>query len=186
VSQLRFALVPGSDAIQVRVWDNWYEYEKSYWTSGEKSRIDRGEASRAVYAFQILLGHHGIFSLTPIWLLSVLGLSLWCARPTALRGPALLVALLTVVCVAFYIARPQMDRNYGGATCGFRWVFWLAPLWLLALVPAADALAARRTWRWLALVLLLVSVFSATHPALHPWQDPWLYQYWDSLGWLPP
>ncbi len=35
--------------------------------------MDRGEPSHAVYIFHSLVGHHGIFSLTPFWLLSVVG-----------------------------------------------------------------------------------------------------------------
>jgi hypothetical protein len=183
---LRLALVADTQAVHIHAWDNWYEYERSYWTSGEKSRIDQGEPSRAAYTFHVLLGHHGILSLTPIWVLSVVGLGLWSTRAQVrMRGPAVLTAGLTVVCLGFYLARPLVDRNYGGVTCGFRWVFWLIPLWLLALVPAADALAQRPLWRWIALALLLMSVFSATYPALNPWSHPWIYQYWDSLGWLP-
>ena len=43
---------------------------------------------------------------------------------------------LTAVGLTFYLSRPMIDRNYGGVSCGFRWMFWLTPLWLLALVPA--------------------------------------------------
>ena len=62
-----------------------------------------------------------------------------------------MVLLLTVVCLAFYLARPLSDRNYGGVASGFRWVFWCTPLWLLTLLPAADALSRSRRGRMLGL-----------------------------------
>ena len=53
-----------------------------------------------------------------------------------------MIAALTLVCLVFYIGlRPQEDRNYGGMTSGFRWMFWFTPLWLVAMLPAADRLA---------------------------------------------
>jgi hypothetical protein len=70
-------------------------------------------------------------------------------------------------------------------TSGFRWVFWLAPLWLLAAIPAADA-CARRAWlRCVALVMLAVSVLSASYPTWNPWTQPWLYDLFVWLGWVP-
>ena len=88
------------------------------------------------------IGHHGIFSLTPIWLLALPGIWLL-GRRYGLRDLALLIGGVTVVCVTFYICFVKpLDRNYGGMTSGFRWVFWFAPLWLLAVLPAADWLAA--------------------------------------------
>ena len=45
---------------------------------------------------------------------------------------------MTLICLVFYILlRPQEDRNYGGMTSGFRWMFWFAPLWLVVMIPAA-------------------------------------------------
>ena len=66
--------------------DNWYDYTydrngrqvESYWR--HPVGVDRGEPSRGVYAANVLVGHHGIFSLTPIWLLSVAGLGAWMWR----------------------------------------------------------------------------------------------------------
>ena len=116
----RWALVAGQEGLRVYAWDNWYEYDGSYWSNDQKAGVDRGEPSRAVYAFQVLLGHHGVFSLTPLWLLSVGGVGIWLRRPEpGPRGAAACLLLLTVVCLAFYIGRPLMDRNYGGVTCGF-------------------------------------------------------------------
>ena len=102
------------------------------WTS-------RGEKSRLVYAFHVLIGHRGILSLTPVWLLSMFGAALWVAGGTReQRLFAAGVALLTVVCLTFYLMRPVADRNYGGVSAGFRWMFWFTPLWLLCAIPAAD------------------------------------------------
>ena len=91
---------------------------------------------------------------------------------------------MSLACLAFYIARPQLDRNYGGMASGFRWVFWLAPVWLVAMIPAADAMAGRRWMRWLALLLLLVSVLSVSYPLWNPWTSPWLMDYLKYLRWI--
>ena len=91
---------------------------------------------------------------------------------------------MTVTCLAFYLARPLVDRNYGGVCCGFRWMFWFTPMWLLVMIPAADAIAPRRAWRYVALGLLLISSISAAYASLNPWSHPWLYEYWSFLGWI--
>jgi hypothetical protein len=71
----------GPAEILVRRWDDWYDYEGSYWTKHALRGIDIGESSPALYAFNVLIGHHGIFSLTPLWLLSTYGCWLWLIHP---------------------------------------------------------------------------------------------------------
>jgi hypothetical protein len=172
--------------------DNWYAYQyerggrtlQSYWQN--PVGVDRGEPSRAVYALHTLVGHHGIFSLTPVWILTVVGLGIWLSRPDdrRLRELAVLVAVVSLVVLTFYLMRPQNDRNYGGMTSGLRWAFWLAPAWLVAMLPAADV-AARRPWlRVIALVFLAVSALSASYPTWNPWTHPWLYDFMEYLGWI--
>jgi hypothetical protein len=180
----RWAVVREDGALVLRAWDNWYEFENSYWTSGRAAGVDRGEPSIAVYALHVLIGHHGIFSLTPVWLLSVAGAVMLLSRKEDLRGFAALAAAITVVVLAFYIFRPLADRNYGGVTNGLRWSFWLIPLWLILMLPAADAACSRRRWLLFAAVLLLVSVLSVNYKPLNPWSHPWLFDYWTYLGWI--
>ena len=48
---------------------------------------------------------------------------------------------VSMTVVVFYLTRQPWDRNYGGSTSGFRWVFWMAPLWITALTPVADRLS---------------------------------------------
>jgi hypothetical protein len=173
--------------------DDWYRYtymldgkeRPSYWNNPQG--IDRGEPSKVVYAFHTLIGHHGIFSLTPSWLLSVWGLVIWLWRGTPRqRQLAAGILLLSVVCLTFYIGlRPQHDRNYGGMTSGFRWVFWLAPFWLAGMIPATDRLSRTRFGMALALVLLAFSVLSASYPTWNPWIQPWIYNWLQSNGWQP-
>jgi hypothetical protein len=189
----KYAVVAEGNVLAVRAWDNWYDYTferggrkiESYWKRPEnRSKIDRGEADRGVYAFHVLVGHHGIFSLTPLWLLAPVGLSIWAfsgSREQKLSAAGIL--LVSVVCVAFFLLRPLQDRNYGGMTSGFRWVFWLAPLWLVAILPAADWLAKRRPSRGVGLVLLALSALSASYPTWNPWTQPWLTNLWVYLRW---
>lgn len=172
--------------------DNWYQYtyevngkqRQSYWLAPQG--IDKGESCRGTYALHVLVGHHGIFSLTPVWLLSVVGACLWLWRgPGPTRELAILVVFLTVICLAFYIGfRPQQDRNYGGMTSGFRWMFWFAPLWILVMVPTADELDKSRIGKALGLALLALSVVSVSYPTWNPWTHPWIYHWLEYWGWV--
>jgi hypothetical protein len=154
--------------------DTFYKYVyngvPSYWM--DPSPQDRGESSAVVYLFHCTIGHHGIFSLSPIFLLTVAGWSRL-TKPSALRVVGWMSLALTVAVLAFYLGRTQ-SYNYGGSTSGLRWAFWLIPLWLLAAVPALDEWGDRRWFRIASAVLLLVSVFSATFPHSNPWQPPWI------------
>ena len=169
--------------------DNWYDYSyerngqviESYWR--HPAGIDRGEASQWKYVLHATVGHHGIFSLTPIWLLSVVGIGIWLARPER-RALAVLIGSISIVCLVFYLTQPPMNRNYGGMTSGFRWMFWFAPLWLVALLPTADKLAGTRLRRGLALTLLCFSVLSASYPTWNPWTHPWLTNLMMYLKWI--
>ncbi len=181
----RFAIVKSPNGFEVREWDTWYEYEGSYWTPENKAGVDKGEASRAAYAFNSLLGHTGVFSLTPIWLLSIVGIGIWLRHgPRSLQAFALMVLSLTVICILFYIMRPEKDRNYGGVSCGFRWLFWFTPLWLICMLPLTDIIARHRNWRGAALAMLAVSIFSATYASMNPWSHSWIFDYWTHLEWI--
>ena len=176
----------------------WYEYEGSHWRvpAGQVKRgIDfagRNGETKAVYAFHLLLGHHGWFSLTPIMLLALPGMA-WGAwrlaagreRAGGPRSPLPLLAaftlLVSVVVIGFYIARSD---NYGGWSNGPRWLMWLTPLWLLCMLPALDRLGRARAGRALALVLLAASVLSVSYQMWNPWRHPWIYNWLESRGWI--
>ena len=185
----------------------WYQYAGSHWAKTPdpvKPGIDfaRTKEDRATYAFHLLLGHHGLFSLTPIYLFALVGM-MWGVRRLASRGrqppdavstgrsrdPARLWALLavstlllTVVVVGFYLVKTD---NYGGWTNGPRWLMWLTPFWLLTLLPVADRLGTSKLGRGLAYVFLALSVLSASYFLWNPWRHPWIYNFMDAHGWIP-
>lgn len=171
-----------------------YDYHGSHWKKREQvprpRGIDFNDEPTTVYAFHLLFGHHGWFSLTPVWLLGLMGLLGLAMRsapdvarlfqqragpPWSLALHALLTLTVSVVVFAFYLTRTQ-SYNYGGNTSGPRWLFWLIPLWILAVPSAADRLNCCRVGRLLAAALLAASVFSVFYPAWNPWRSPWIMQ----------
>jgi hypothetical protein len=186
----------------------WYEYEGSHWKAQpgvERHGIDfaYNYESKPAYAFHLLLGHHGLFSLTPIFLLGLAGCLAAICSPSRRREPsrtsesspigpaapthgfpkmiAVLTLSLMVVVIGFYIIK---TGNYGGWTAGPRWLIWLTPFLLLTMLPALDWLAPRRWGRVLACMFLAISVISASYPAWNPWRHPWLYNWMEKLDWI--
>jgi hypothetical protein len=191
----------------------WYEYLGSPWIQKSPLEENRGidwaglKESKASYVFHFLLGHHGLFSLSPIWLLAaagmvtaVIGLARGSKGPAPTAEPSRwggivhfiravpawtligsLSLVLTLVLLVFYFIKTS---NYGGWTSGPRWLFWLTPFWLLSMVPIADWLATRRWGRMLGYVLLAISVVSISYPAWNPWRHPWLYNWMEAQGWI--
>lgn len=154
--------------------DNWYVFPKSYWLPENRGGIDVGEPRRMTYLCHLTIGHHGVLSLTPVWLLTIAGLWRWRRRPGGM-GVFWLVVGLTLACLVFFVLRPLEDRNYSGRASAFRWMLWLIPLWLWGMIPAADEWSRRASGRWIAWLLLLASVASAAYGWQRPWRHPWLY-----------
>ena len=191
VSSNQFAITStDGKEFKLHQWQNWYDYPGSYWLStndARKSEVDRGQESVELYLFHALFGHHGIFSLTPIFLLSLAGMFalLFGAKMGGqfqMRWLGLMGLALTFVVIAFYMRRPEMDRNYGGVSCVLRWSLWLTPIWLISMLPVVDWLARSRTGKAICYALLFISVTSAMYPLYNPWVHPWLYEIWDLTG----
>lgn len=175
----RLAIIPTKDGFSIHRWNDWYDYPKSYWLPENKRGVDLGEPSRMNYAFQVLMGHHGIFSLTPFWMVSLLGAVVLLGRTGSNHRwwLGLAVTVVSLVCIAFYLSRPLIDRNYGGVCSGFRWCFWLTPAWIWLAAPGLAAIRRSFWGRWLVMIAVLISIFSATYPWFNPWQHPWIYAW---------
>lgn len=169
---------------------DWYSYTYtrggveriSYWDN--RDPIDLGEKSIPTYILHSTVGHHGIFSLTPVWILSFFGIGYWVfqRRDPKLRDFAIVTILMSIIVFAFYMQIPQVQRNYGGVCSGFRWMFWFIPLWSITMLPVVDKMSKSRFLRGLALVLLIISVASVAYPLWNPWSQPWIYYLLDYLG----
>lgn len=170
--------------VQALFGSEWYLYEGSHWLNIQRNPrgIDAAADPLPVYLFHLLAGHHGFFSLTPIFLLSLVGIGLGLtSRQPTLRTLAWMTPMVSLIVLGFYLFK---TNNYGGWTSGPRWFFWLIPLWLVMLLPAADRLA---HWRWgriLTLVLLGLSALHAAYPAWNPWRHPSLYNFLEYCGWI--
>jgi len=191
----------------------WYQYEGSHWRAvpgvvrrgidWAGSPYGKAQESRATYAFHLLLGHHGVFSLTPLFLLTAVGLGMRLlpadTSPKRQRGdgpvagasglcpglpwflfPSTLA--LSLLVIGFYLVKSD---NYGGWSSGPRWLMWLTPLWLVTMLPALEWLERRRGGRAVAVVLLFLSLLSASYPACNPWHQPWIYNFLDAHGMIP-
>jgi hypothetical protein len=187
----------------------WYQYAGSHWATPSEARhgIDWADEPKWVYAAHLVVGHHGLFSLTPIFLLALGGMAggvrgvarglIGTSTASPSEGPAengrttriiaplavvgCLSAVLTVTVVSFYVVK---TNNYGGWTSGPRWLMWLTPFLLLSMLPWLDRLSASRRGRGLAYALLALSVLSASYPASNPWRHPWLYDFMEVRGWI--
>ena len=162
----------------------WYEFAGSYWLN--PGNIDLADEHKLVYAANLLIGHTGILSLTPVLLLGWVG-----AVRTATHGPnpasggdaarvlAVLTLVLTLATFVFYVFRTE---TYGGKTVGPRWFFWLVPLWLLTMLPEADRWASSSRRRRLAGLLLVASIATASFALANPWQPSPLLIVFRRLG----
>ena len=156
-----------------------YNYEGSYWnTPLEFDWFNKYPEPKWLYLLHMTLGHHGVLSLTPIFLFSAYGAIRGLRGPgRALSSLSWLTIGLTVAMVAFYTWNPKA-RNYGGSTQGLRWLFWLIPLWL-AVLP----LGLRKSLKWISLAALLASIFSVGYGLRTPWSHPWVLDWIEHMSW---
>lgn len=162
-----------------------YDYPGSHFSerfeSPSKSAIDAlndHAESLFVYFLHMTVGHHGVFSLTPILAFAAFG-AIRLSKGHRLSQLVWLVALVSAVVFAFFwIVNNQ--RNYGGFCHGMRWLMWLAPLWLLFLPAGVQKLppwASR-----LAVAALAVSIFSVADTLPGPWSYSWLHETMKWMG----
>jgi len=163
-----------------------YNYEGSYWnTPLEFDWFNLHPESMPVYFFHMTFGHHGVFSLSPIFLFSLYGaLRNIFGKARPLKAVSWVTLLLTVGMLAFYTWNPKA-RNYGGSTSGLRWLFWLIPFWLLTLPSGLAAGQDRKAARWLMLAALAFSVLSVGYALRSPWTHPWIVDLLEHLDLYP-
>jgi hypothetical protein len=163
---------------------DYYQYDGSYWRAPRG--IDAASEPKWFYLFNLLLGHHGVFSLTPVFLFAFYGML---QRKLALEAIQRLGLFLSAGALIFYTFR---TNNYGGVCQGARWLFWLIPFWLISLAPVIDRHFHSRKFRAFAVVALLLSIMSASHALSGnrdkgrpgPWSPSWVQILMHDRGWI--
>lgn len=171
--------------------NNWYDYDfirkfdgrkvDSYWRN-PNNPLDLGESSTPHYLFHSLIGHHGLFSLTPILIFGFIGMFVMLGRqPTEQRSFAISIVLTSIACLIFYLFFLDVrQRNYGGTSVAFRQLLWLHPIWIIASVPVLERVLSNRFGRWIFGLCALISMVSVSYPTWNPWSQNWI---WNLMIW---
>ncbi len=162
-----------------------YEYVEggvpSYWM--QPKGIDQAKDDPMKYLFHCTVGHHGLFSLTPVllgvvasWLMMITGRSP--LKPIIATGFG-----LTLLVFGFYMTRTE-NYNYGGVSVALRWMLWLLPFWLVSLIPLLNWGRHKTVFQIVAIACLGVSIFSAWYPSHGPWTQPWMFRLLEDAGYI--
>lgn len=134
--------------------------------------------SRISRAMHGLVGHHGLFSLTPLWLLLPLaftrGMQL---EPAEFRR--LTVAVITVSIACFLVALGFAFLGQGRSQQVYlSRLVWMIPLWLLMLAPLIQELSDSRLGKLIVIALASNCVLSAVFAFPAVSKSPWLLDVW--------
>lgn len=167
--------------LQKDLYQSQVDGETSYWKKDNPDRsgidaLNDHPEPKWLYVLHSTLGHHGLFSLSPILLLAVYG---WMrnlvGRDARLRGLAWALGFLSLAVFSFYMF-VTTEHNYGGFCHGLRWMVWLTPLWLFLVPGVLDELGSRRWMKPLCWGLLGVSILTVFDTWYNPWTRSWLHR----------
>lgn len=142
-----------------------YDYPGSYWL--RERGIDALREPKHIYLFNLLLGHHGLFSMTPLFVFSAYELGHVIRRRTGLLLEALVVVAIIVGFIAFYVVE---SHNYGGWCVGMRWLIPGMPLLMLFFGVWVDRVNLGRLSWVVVLAAFSVSQFNTLDALSGPFQ----------------
>jgi hypothetical protein len=152
-----------------------YRFEGSYWTKPEG--LDAIKESKLSYLFNILVGYKGLFFMTPVLVLGVVGwFRLLKCKGDAIWGHWVALAAATFAVFLFVWLRTY---NYGGDCIGLRWMIVAVPFMTFAAWPVVESLGKSWTGRIFCIVLLLFGLPGVLEALVHdafikgPWQEMW-------------
>lgn len=151
-----------------------YDYAGSYWNNQES--LDLLAEPKWLYAFNALLGHHGILSMSPVLILSLLPILPTDSWKRKLPRYFLESILLGSGVVVAYII--STTHNYGGWTIGMRWFIVFMPLLAFTGLPVIQLLA-KHWWGRALVVLLAFAGFWITVDALI--LEAFIRGHWEQL-----
>jgi hypothetical protein len=134
-----------------------YDYAGSYWNN--EAGIDALREHKLLYTFNSLLGHHGLFSMTPIFAFSAWELFRTIQKKLPLYREALVVLAISVVLGIFYTG---YSHNYGGWCVGMRWFIPFMPFLLVFVGVWLDRLVIGVTFARVAPGVLFLAAFGVS------------------------
>jgi hypothetical protein len=149
-----------------------YSYPGSYWDS--PADFDALTEPRWYYALHTLIGHHGLFAMTPLFLLAFPGVRALIKRPDR-RHLGLLIAGVAATTIGVYTV--MGPYNYGGTAAGMRWFIVLTPLLWYAALTYVDG---RPDGVWLRRCFKLAVIIGMFH-AITALPDPFEVSLWNGL-----
>lgn len=158
--------------IPVYLREEAYDYPGSYW---RKPRgIDALDEPKPVYAFHVLFGHHGLFSMTPPFVFAVIALYKTIKGKWERRPEAILVAAIALVLTTFYIF---YTKNYGGGCVGMRWLIVAMPLLMVFFAVYVET-CPPTPWRWVLIVAALgIAHYHVEDAIRSPWHNSNWHQF---------
>lgn len=164
--------------------ETYYTYPGSVWP--QPRGIDAQAEPKWWYAFNLILGHHGLLSLTPIFLLSVWGMIRH--RDAFTNAHRLVNNLGLVLLVSITVLYIFATSNYGGGCQGPRWLLWLTPFLLISMPQVVQKHFHSRAFRTFAYLALFVSLYSISYALVKgPWgdaRDSWLHWVFRYMHWI--
>jgi hypothetical protein len=141
-------------------------YSGSYF-GGRRAGIDALFEPKTTYAYNVLIGHHGLFSMTPIFGFSLFEIVRRLVRRDKFFAETAVFATTVMVVCAFYIFR---THNYGGWCVGMRWLVPVMP-WLVMLFGLwlDRAKLGRIKWAFVTLAFA-ISAFNVQDGLTSPFQ----------------
>lgn len=128
--------------------------------------IDALREPKHIYAFNVLIGHHGVFSMTPLYLFGLWEL-IRSLRHRRYFAESLVSAGAILAFFCFFIFR---SRNYGGWCVGMRWLVPIMPLFLLYFGLWLDRVRVTRPIWAVVLLAFSVSCFHVQDALTSPFQ----------------
>jgi hypothetical protein len=141
-----------------------YKYPGSYWNA--PVGIDALDEHRLTYLYNATIGHHGLFSMTPIILFALWAILRAAFKQRTYRAEAWVIGTSFFVMVAFYVST---TKNYGGLCVGFRWLLPVTGL-LLTFIPIWLSENRSRVAFSLFVLSVSISQYHTFSGLLDPWQ----------------
>jgi hypothetical protein len=164
-----------------------YSYEGSIWdTPLELDAFNKTPEPYWVYLFHMTLGHHGVFSLTPIFLLSAWGTLRLLRSGGRFLSVWTWLTLLIVAGLAGYYFHDPAPWKAGGAMHPYVWIFLAIPGLLVLLALLSAIILLRRGGEPMAAVAWMTAVLTVVLLAFYTW-NPKARNYGGSaqgLRWL--